>query len=213
MEVLDRHSEHDDGLPEFSLSDTGSPADKTDDTPGRFKVNLFLSAAWLPSFAIYDKENFSFGRGISLAGVAGRFGAVLSGTNFENYFNFNPGLELAVSYNFFDAGSGTDSGRQVHLLSFALNLLAQKRVPEGNLDPSGSRRRIPGDKTALTFRLGAGYSVISPEDGAAHVNIGVSFLLFVTDYLFLETGIDYAHLFTDPPSGCLRPWVGVGWRF
>jgi hypothetical protein len=190
LEVLARQSEQDDGLPEFSLSDTGSPADKTDDDgPGRFKANLFFGAAWLPSFAIYDDVNF-FGQGISLAGVAARFGAVWAKAD---YFNFNPGLELAVSYNFFD-----DS--QVHLLGFGLNLLAMKR--------------LPGDRTALTFRLGAGYSVISPDDGAAHTNIGLSFLLFVTDYLFLETGLDYTHCFTPPPSsGCLRPWVGVGWRF
>jgi hypothetical protein len=200
LEVLARHSEQDDGLPEFSLSDTGSPADKTDDGPGHFKANLFLSAAWLPSFAIYDDVNF-FGRNHSLAGVAGRFGAVWAKPDY-----LNPGLELLVSYNFFDG-----SGGQVHLLSFGLNLLAMKRLPEGNLDPSGSRRRVPGDRTALTFRLGAGYSVISPEDGAAHTNIGLSFLLFVTDNWYLETGLDYTHWFTPPPSsGCLRPWLGVG---
>jgi hypothetical protein len=205
MEVLARLSEQDDSLPELSLSDTGSPVDKTDDAgQGQFKVNVFLSAALLPSFAIYDNGIF-FGLSRSFAGVAGPFGVVTA----ESYFNINPGLELAVSYNFFNAGSGT--GSQVHLLSFALNLLAMKRFPEGNLDPSGSRRRVPGDRTALTFRLGAGYSVISPGDGAAHVNMGLSFLLFVTDNWYLETGLDYSHWFTDhPPSGCLRPWVGVG---
>jgi hypothetical protein len=194
LEVLARQSEQDDGLPEFSLSNTGSPADKTDDDgPGRFKANLFFGAAWLPSFAIYDDVNF-FGQSMSLAGVAGRFGAVVTR---QDYFNFNPGLELAVSYNFFNAGSST--GSQVHLLGFGLNLLAMKR--------------LPGEKTALTFRLGAGYSVLSPSDGAAYVNTGLSFLLFVTDNLYLETGLDYAHWFTPPPSsGCLRPWLGVGFN-
>jgi hypothetical protein len=57
---------------------------------------------------------------------------------------------------------------------------------------------------ALTFRLGAGYSA------RFQANMGVSFMLFVMDNWYLETGIDYAHWFTSPPSGCLRPWLGFG---
>jgi hypothetical protein len=182
------------------------------------KVNLFLSAAWLPSFTVYDEGNRFFGREMSLAGVAARFGVVWAKPDY-----LTPGLELLVSYNFFD-----DS---VHLLAFGLNLSALKRLPEGNLDPSGSRRRVPGERTALMFRLGAGYSALLPDpaaeaggiangsshgsppaDGAVHVNIGISFLLFVMKNLYLETGLDYAYWFTNPPTGTssLRPWVGVG---
>jgi hypothetical protein len=183
LEVLARLPEQDDSLPDFSLSDTESPVDETDDDgPGQFKVNLFLNAAWMPSFPIYGEEDRFFGRNHSFSGVAARFGAVWAKADY-----YNPGLELLVSYNFFDAS-------QVHLLAFGLNLSALKP--------------LPGEKTALTFRLGAGYSVLSPEDGAAHVNMGVSFLLFVTDNWYLETGLDYAHWFTTPPSGCLRPWLG-----
>jgi hypothetical protein len=191
MEVLSRYPEPDDSLPEFSLSSSAS-VDTTDNAgPDKFTVNIFLSVAWLPSFTIYGEGDYFFGRHHSLAGVAGRFGVVS-----ENYFNFNPGLELAVSYNFFNANPNSGTASPEHVLSFGLNLLAMKP--------------LPGDRTALTFRLGAGYGLLLPNDGVAHLNIGVSFLLFVMDYLYLDTGLDYAHRFTGPPSGCLRPWLGAG---
>ena len=154
------------------------------------KVNLFLSVAWLPSFTIYDKENF-FGQNISLAGAVARVGVVSAGNE------FNPGLEFAAGYNLFD----TADGEQSHLLSFGLNLSALKR--------------LPGNRAALTFRLGAGYSLLLPDGGAVFTNMGVSFLLFVMEHLYLETGFDYTHWFADTPfgSGSFRPFIGVGfWR-
>jgi hypothetical protein len=171
------------------------------------KVHLFLSAAWSPSFTISDGGKHFFERDTALSGATVRFGVVLA----ENFFNINPGLELPVSYIFFNTGSG----EPVHLLSFGLNLTALKR--------------LPGDRTALTFRLGAGYGLLftepaaeagglangssrgsPPVDGAAHINAGVSFLLFVMDNLYLETGLDYAHWFTSPASYYFRPWIGIG---
>ena len=148
-------------------------------------VDIFVSAAWMPSFTIYDKkEDRFFGRDISLAGTALRFGATLS----ESFFGFNPGLELAASYSFMDA----DSGGRSHLWGIGLNLLVLKR--------------LPGEKMALNFRLGAGYSI------HFQLNMGVSFLLFVIDHLYLETGLDYAHWFTgkDMHPSSFRPWVGIG---
>jgi hypothetical protein len=147
------------------------------------QVNLFFGAAWMPSFTVSDRGNRFFGADMSFAGVAGRFGVVWANPNF-----FNPGAELAVSYNSF----GTDG--QGSLLAFTLNL--------------SSLNRLPGDRTALTFRLGAGDSVL-PNDGAAHANMGVSFLLFVMKSWYLETGLDYAQMLPAPSSGCFRPWVGV----
>jgi hypothetical protein len=186
IEVLALHPKPDDVLPEFSLSDTGagSPVDETG-----IKANLFLSVAWMPSFTIYDEENRFFGNKISLAGAIGRFGVVWPKWNF-----FNPGLELAASYSFFDAISGGN----VHLWGLALNLSAL--------------RWLSVDRMALTFRLGAGYSV------HFHSNMGVSFLLFFMNqrnkfHLYMETGLDYNYWFTDPPASCFRPWVGAGWRF
>jgi hypothetical protein len=100
----------------------------------------------------------------------------------RNFFNINPGLELPVSYN--------------GMLTFGLNLLAMKR--------------LPGDRTALTFRLGAGCGILFTDDGAAYINAGVSFLLFVINNWYLETGLDYSHWFTSPASYYFRPWLGIG---
>jgi hypothetical protein len=176
------------------------PAEKTDDAKPvqskqvqlaqyQKKADIFLSAAWMPSFTIYDSENRFFGRDLSLAGTAFRFGVVsASGTGFASYFDFNPGLELSASYSFM----GADSGGQAHLRGVGLNLLVMKW--------------LPSDKMALTFRLGAGYSVL------CQANIGALFLLFVMNNWYLETGLDYAHWFTgaDMHPSSFWPWIGVG---
>jgi hypothetical protein len=187
IEVL-AHPEADGLLPDFFVldTDTGLPADKTGDA----HVDIFFSAAWMPSFTIYDKENRFNGRNRSLAGVTGSFGVL-----WDKPYYFNPGLELAASYSFFNADGG-----QTHLLTFALNLLLQKW--------------LPGETMALTFRLGAGYNLLLPYDyGAFQTNMGISFLLFVTDHLYLEAGLGYAYWFSTPPANIFRPWLGTGWRF
>jgi hypothetical protein len=166
-------------------------------------VDFFLSAAWMPSFTISDGGNRFFERDMALFGATVRFGAVWA----ENFFNINPGLELPVSYIFLHTGSG----EQGSLLTFGLNLLALKW--------------LPGNRMALTFRLGAGYGLLFTGDGdtaasfsggkSFHINAGVSFLLFVMDLrnelrLYLETGLDYAHWFTSPASYYFRPGIGIG---
>jgi hypothetical protein len=167
------------------------------------KLDIFLSAAWTPSFTISDEGKRFFGQSPALSGATVRFGVVST----RSYFDINPGLELPVSYNFFN--TGTD---KTTLLTFALNLTALKW--------------LSGNKTALTFRLGAGYGLLftdnapSADDASTaasfsgrkpiHINAGVSFLLFVMKHLYLETGLDYAHWFTSPASYYFRPWLGIG---
>jgi hypothetical protein len=179
----------------------------TDAEPVRLadKVNLFLSAAWTPSFTISDEGEHFFERDMAPSGASVRLGvAGTGGTSSGSFFNINPGLELPVSYIFFH----TVSGEPARLLAFGLNLTALKW--------------LPGDRTALTFRLGAGYGLLftGDKDTAAsfsgaqsiHINAGVSFLLFVMDNWYLETGLDYAHWFTSPASYYFRPWIGIGFN-
>jgi hypothetical protein len=180
------------------------------------KINLFLSAAWMPSFTIYDEENRFFKQNMSLLGAVSRFGIVSA---IGNYFNF--GLELTASYTAFNNGHGG----LINLWKFGANLLSFKW--------------LSGERMALAFRLGAGYSLplsysndtmalfyggdIIPlainEDTmppsvwqSINTNIGVSFFLFVFKHLFLEIGLDYAHWFIFPPSGSFHPWIGIGLR-
>ncbi|MDR0313412.1 MAG: hypothetical protein LBI14_07420, partial [Treponema sp.] len=161
---------------------------------------LFLGLAWVPSFTVYgDKAHFS-GHNLSLLGFAARFGAVLTKWN---YFGFNPGSELTISYNYF----GTGSSGKAHLLAFGLNLLGVKW--------------LPGNRMALTLRLGAGYSLLFADGvvfsgwSSFHTNVGVSFIWLPLGPLplYVETGIDYAHWFTVPAIGALRPWIGMGLWF
>jgi hypothetical protein len=198
IEVL-AHPDSDGLLPDFFLSDSGAglPIDKSEDyeqvhleqVHSDVKVDMFLSAAWMPSFTIYQKGNRFNGQNLSLASVTGRFGLL-----WDKPYYFNPGLELAASYSFFE---------QAHLLTFGLNLLLL--------------RGLPGETMALTFRLGAGYNVLLNQGGAFHTNMGISFLLFVTDQrnkfrMYLETGLDYAYWFSAPPANIFRPWIVIGWR-
>jgi hypothetical protein len=185
------------------------PADAQSPAGHSRKIKLYLTAAWMPSFTIYDEENRFLGEKMSFLGAAGNFGAVLEGGNY-----INPGLELAASFCAFD----TFSGGQARMLAFGLNMLALKQLHD--------------DRMILTFRLGAGYSItfsdgndtmeltdsenaITPFSGwkSIHTNIGVSFIFFVLRHLYLETGLDYAHWFTDSPSGSFRPRIGVGYKF
>ena len=145
----------------------------------------------MPFIPVYEGESEIFDNTLSLTGAAVRFGIVS-----ENPFlAFNPGLEIAGSWYSIDTDQTITAG---------LNFLAQKRLT---------------DTVALNFRLGAGYTILlgrETEASAAqriHTNLGVSFLWMAFDPVFIEAGFDYAHYFTNSVSGCLRPWIGVGFRF
>jgi hypothetical protein len=161
------------------------------------KFNLFLGAAWMPSITIYDEGNRFFDGGWSPLGAAIRFD-IVSTTGIINL-----GAELTEAWGVLYDGSG---GRATHIDS-TVNFLM--------------RNRSPGGKTALTFRLGIGFSLplfghnedSPPFADSFYTNIGVSFLVFVWNNVYMEGGIDYAHWFIGPYSGNYRPWFGVGLRF
>jgi hypothetical protein len=162
--------------------------------PDRPQINLFLTAAWMPLSPIYYEEEKRFpGHKLSASGAAGRFAAT-----FSKWDLFSPGLELAASWSSVNADSGEQSA--AHSMVFGLNLLAQKW--------------FPNERMAFTFRLGSGYTILQDWQHM-HINMGVSFLWVLALNLYMETGLDYNHWFTESPfgSGCLRPWAGLGWRF
>ena len=154
-------------------------------------ADIFIGAAFMPIFPLYN-NNYSFDSTSSLSGAAFRLGIV---SNNERR-NMNTGLELAASW--YDSGT-------MQAITAGLNFLAQKR----------SVNQV----TALNFRFGAGYTMLLGQETQAsalesiHTNLGVSFLWFIFDPLFLEFGLDHTHYFTEPVSGCFRPWFGLGVRF
>jgi hypothetical protein len=46
-----------------------------------------------------------------------------------------------------------------------------------------------------------------------HASMGASFLWYVQKNFYFELGLDYIHQFSELPSGCIRPWLGIGLRF
>ena len=149
--------------------------------------NIYLSAAWMPLFSLYGEAGPFFNEKFILPGAGLRFGMLYTKISFINL-----GLELAGSWYF--------SGN--HAATAGLNLVAQKRSP--------------GQKTALSLRLGGGLSILETEK-YFHTNLGLSFLFFPHPRFFLEAGFDYAQLFTGAAygelPGSLRPMLGVGLQF
>jgi hypothetical protein len=160
--------------------------------PGRPPVSVFLSAAWSPLSPVYLEEEGHFpGQGFSAIGASGRLGMALTPWNL-----FSPGIELAASW----CPAGEASGGRAQSMSFGANLLAQKL--------------LPNEKMAFTFRAGGGYTMLQ-DWRHVHLSMGVSFMWVFALNLYVETGVDYVHWFTESPfgSGCLRPGIGIGWRF
>jgi hypothetical protein len=166
--------------------------------------NVFFNVAWMPMFPIYGEDWF-YERNLTLAGATARLGVV------ADMKLIYVGMELTGSWYAFDTGSHDLS---MHFMSFGFNLLAQKRFLGGRL--------------AVVFRVGGGASILvsgenentgntenSRMSGMApvYVDFGVSLDWLITKNFYLETGIDYYHWFTDSPSGCFRPWIGMGLKF
>jgi hypothetical protein len=161
------------------------------------KLTMFLVSAWMPSVTIYDKGERLFDDVWSPAGQIFRLGIISAKPGAVNM-----GAELTGAWSVFYDGS---AGRATHFDS-AVNFLM--------------RKWSHGGKTAVTFRLGIGYSLpLSGHDedpsftDLLYSNIGVSLPVFVNNVVYLEGGIDYAHWFSGPFSGHFRPWGGVGLRF
>jgi hypothetical protein len=198
------YPELDDSLFEFVYSDS-----ELADAPPK-KFNLFLGAAWMPSIAIYDEGSRFFDDRWSPLGAAIRFG-IVSTTGIINL-----GAELTEALSVLYDGTGGEprplasaagSGGRVTHIDSTVNFLM--------------RNRSPGGKTALTFRLGIGFSLplfghnedSPPFTDSFYTNIGVSFLVFVWNNVYMEGGIDYTHWFSGSYSGNYRPWFGVGLKF
>jgi hypothetical protein len=188
--------------------------------------NIFFNVAWMPMFPIYGQGDWFYGWNPALAGATARLGVV------ADMKLIYVGMELTGSWYAFDTGSyelsirykgdngishtfnANSSGLSMHFMSFGFNLLTQKRYLGGRL---GVVFRVGGG--ASIFLAGenenTGHTENSSTSGMApiYVDIGVSLDWLITTNFYLETGIDYYHWFTDSPSGCLRPWIGMGLKF
>jgi hypothetical protein len=125
------------------------------------------------------------------------------------------GLELAPSWNMLNAGAIT-----IHLYPLHLNGIYQLR--------------LPGQNTALVFRLGGGINLMrgtnSQSSGSfftwiPSAAVGAAFRWFIqgtqnfrrtaSGTFYLEVGAEYTHVFSvdSPQLDYIRPSIGAGWRF
>jgi hypothetical protein len=163
---------------------------------------FFFGPSWATFTPLYGELTQYFGFKILPPGPRLGFDMIL----FERGA-FNGGMELAASWfylnNFFDEHNIT-----VHMIMLDFNILIQKQF---------SYQRV-----TLSFRLGMGLTILADKEtqkGAvdmnpltAQINTGVSFLWLIKDSSYIETGIDFSHMFGWDAGG-LRPWISFGIRF
>jgi hypothetical protein len=182
-----------DETPEFAPSESEKP------------LNLYVSAAWSPILPVYGRMQEIFGSELYAAGASVRFGVLYNKPQW-----FSPGLELSTSWYSLNNAQGNDKiGIQAGVTGF--NIVAQKW--------------LPGRKMALTFRAGGAFAFQIGEldleeysytmgNLVPQINVEASFLWLALKQLYAEAGIGLNHLMNeDNYSGCLRPWLGAGWRF
>jgi hypothetical protein len=167
---------------------------------------FYLSAAWEPTIPLYGGMSDTFGNEFYAAGAAIRFGLF-----YNKLFTWlNPGLELSTSWYTLNKVQNKDMvGLTAGIIG--INIVAQKRLLDRIL--------------AVTLRIGGAVAFQTGEfsDGeysylmsglSPLVNVEASFLWFPLRQLYLELGLNFTFLFNkDDNSGCLRPWLGVGWQF
>ena len=168
-------------------------------------LNLYVSAAWVPLIPLYGRMSEIYEKKFYAVGASVRFGALFNKPRW-----FSPGIELSMSWYAADSDRGGDkTGIQTGVTG--INLVAQKVLPY--------------PKTAVTLRTGFALifqvGEVSVDDYSystggliPHINFEASFLWIAHKSLYLEAGIGFAYLFDkNGNSGCLRPWIGAGWKF
>ena len=164
--------------------------------------SLYVGAAWMPLIPIYHEQTWFFGEDASFAAFQTHAGILYTGFDL-----LRVGLELAGSWYLFDpmtVSPQSDLSSQ-HALTFGFNLVARKQLPDMRM--------------SLAFRLGSGMIMLPgsdesiPTGESIFFNIGLSYIFFVTEHLFLEAGFNHVHHLSEKPSGSFRPSLGAGWQF
>jgi hypothetical protein len=168
-------------------------------------IDIFLSAAWAPLFPLYGRIQEIFGHEFYASGATLRFGVLYNKPQW-----FHPGLELSTSWYALNKVEDDDTiGIQAGVTGF--NIVAQTW--------------LPNRKMAVTLRAGGGFAFQIGEISAGEysysmgslipqINLEASFLWLVLKQFYVEAGLGFNYLMNkDSNSGCLRPWLGIGWRF
>ena len=151
-------------------------------------VELYLGAAWMPLLPLFGDSSWIPDANLVLPGAAGRCAFVYAGRS-----RF-PGIGVEAAASWFMPEEA------VHAIMADADLLAQMRMLDGAM--------------AVRLRLGAGYAFLAGAESAFHTAAGFSVLWNPWSKLYLEVGMDFAYWpLKGENTGCLRPWVGAGWKF
>jgi hypothetical protein len=142
--------------------------------------------AWQPLFPVYGG---GFDRQFYQLGAAARLNLL-----FRTPLNLYAGPELTASWLGLD-----EDGELNHIVYAGVNLVIMKWLYDYRL--------------GFGYRAGASYFVLPEDFRQICVNMGVSVHWRIAGAFTLEIGINYSHLFEDPPAGYLSPWAGIGLVF
>jgi len=168
-------------------------------------LDLYINAAWTPIIPLYGGMQENFGSALYASGASVRFGVLYNKPQW-----LKPGLEFLASWYTLNKDQGDDK-IVIKTGVTGLNITAQTK--------------FSSPKIAVTFRVGFVFAYQVNEIDVENysyttggqipqINVEASFLWFVYKKMYFETGLGFSHLIDkDDNSGCLRPWMGVGWKF
>jgi len=167
--------------------------------------DFYAGAAWSPLIPLYGGMQEVFGNKLYVPGASVRLGAFYNKPGWW----FIPGAELSTSWY---ALSKAEGGNKIVIQAgtTGFNFVACKQLP--NRMAVNARVGLAlgfqaGEVSAQEYQYSTGG--MSPQ-----FNLEASFLWFAWKQLYLEAGLGYsAFLNQTNNSGCLRPWIGAGWKF
>jgi len=181
------------------------PADVKTETQAPKEICFYASASWSPLIPLHGEMKEVFGSSFYGGGASVRLGAFYNKTNWR----IIPGAELSASFYTLNKSEGSNE-ITMRAGTTGINFAAQKQLP---------RRMAVNARAgfALGFQTGdVNSSQYNYKTGGVipQFNFEASFLWFAWKQLFLEGGLGYTvYLNKNDGSGCLKPWLGAGWKF
>jgi len=72
---------------------------------------------------------------------------------------------------------------------------------------------MANERSALGFKIGAYYPAIYSGESNIIASAGLSYHWRLLNRVVFEIGVDFFHIFEDPSSGSIRPWLGLSYHF
>jgi len=178
----------------------------------RKPLDFFIKLSYNPIVPIYGELKDEMGFNIFLPGASFAFDAISSKRGHQT-----GGLELAASIFFLNSktphkiyfdeifgGLGNVENGAI-LTDFNLNMVLQ--------------RRFNYRRNAASFRFGFGYSLLEglgefdKSEVAYHVNLGMTFLARIYQFIYFEAGVNYSHYVAINAFGTIKPRMGLAFQF